>query len=308
MSQIIFFSMGGQITTQSFWALYRSKMKISAVIKPFPPQEIPQTEVRWYSGKWWPKKRKDEPLLTTTSMREIIPSLGIDLVESTRADHPALVEWLRKRKPTLFLIATYNHIFKKTLLQLPQKGTINFHPSLLPHYRGPNPLFWMYKNFDDEAGISIHFVDPGIDTGDIIYQAKIPLTEGMRGCDLNKQLALLGAPFLVKAAQDVLNGSVQSFPQKLEEGSYYSHPTKEDLRIEPQKHSARYLYHFVHGTARWMNLFYQNEEHHFDIIDAIKYELNRSLPGEFFFSKDLLLLNCQDGILTLQAKIKQRFL
>jgi len=297
--------MGGAITTASFWKLYHAGLNIVGVVKPLSVEnQNSTTPIKLYKKKWFPSYPSQELTLSDQSMKEIIPNLGIDLLETKRADHPKALQWIKKHNPTLLCVASYSHIFKEKLLQIPKKGAINFHPSLLPRYRGPNPLFWMFKESAKEAGISIHFLNKGIDTGEIIYQASLPITEGMRGRDLNNALAQLGAPLFLKATQETLNNTVKSTTQNLEEGSYHSHVTPEELQLKPLSNSAQSIYNFVRGTARWMELSYQIEEHYFSIIDAIDYSINESIPVEFVYLNDILVLKCKEGTVKLKASLK----
>jgi len=73
----------------------------------------------------------------------------------------------------LGLSISFNKIFKKEILE--KIKIINLHPSWLPKFRGPSPVLWAIKNCEKEIGLTLHFVDEGIDTGDIIKQVKIPI-------------------------------------------------------------------------------------------------------------------------------------
>ena len=84
---------------------------------------------------------------------------------------------IRKLKPDIAFVCSYNFLLPKELYEIPTLGTINFHPSLLPDYRGANPYFHVISNGEKETGITMHFMDETFDTGDIIKQVKIPILE-----------------------------------------------------------------------------------------------------------------------------------
>ena len=300
--RIVLMGMGGALTHAAFWALYEQQHQIVAVIKPFPQKGSVKGrfQARLLRKKWFPQKPKQPLWLNEQTMPTVIPSLGFDLMETTQINHPDILKWLRRLRPDLICVATYPQLLKAPLLALPSLGAINMHPSLLPMYRGPNPLFWMFKEGATAAGISIHFLDEGIDSGDLLYQKKMAIQEGMRGHDLHQQLALLGGPLLLQAVQDIFAGTASRLPQNLALGSYHSRPTPTDLRLDPQQTVAA-LYHFVRGVAGWMPLSYQCDEVICDVRDAIEYHKNQFIPGDFLIKEDHLLLNVADGWLKLKV-------
>src|SRR5713226_7770003 len=75
----------------------------------------------------------------------------------------------------LIVVAGFARILKRALVDVPRLGCINVHPSLLPHYRGPEPFYWVLANLEKTTGVTIHHVDEGIDTGDIILQRELEI-------------------------------------------------------------------------------------------------------------------------------------
>lgn len=87
------------------------------------------------------------------------------------------LDWAEQQKCGLYVSMSYDQIFRKTIIDLPDKGIINCHAGKLPFYRGRNVLNWALINDEKEFGITVHFVDEGIDTGDIILQQTYPITD-----------------------------------------------------------------------------------------------------------------------------------
>src|SRR3972149_12299967 len=100
---------------------------------------------------------------------------GIKVFQTTNINSDKSFNYLKRLNPELLILASFTQILKKRLLDLPQKGTINLHGGRLPQYRGASVLNWQIINGEPKIGISIIFVDEGIDTGDIISQATFPL-------------------------------------------------------------------------------------------------------------------------------------
>lgn len=300
MKRVVFMGMGGAITHEAFWALTEADIHIVGVVKPFPFYEPNKPVGRLHRKKWWTRRARSRTRLDTLTMCEIIPRLGIDVLEVRNPNHPHVIAWLQERKPDLICVASFPSLFKQELLHLPTYGCINLHASHLPNYRGPSPLFWMLKEGAEKAGASVHFLDSGIDSGDLISQTSLPVPHGIRGRELNQKIGETGAPLLVQAALDTLEERVLHTPQT-DKGSYHPNPTPQDLQIHTQQ-PAHALFHFVHGVARWMPLTFSLEEHTFSIEDAIEYSNTQSIPGEFLFHQGILTLSCEDGVVKMKAK------
>ncbi|MCQ2957631.1 MAG: methionyl-tRNA formyltransferase [Candidatus Gastranaerophilales bacterium] len=88
-----------------------------------------------------------------------------------------LLQTVRDLKPDVAFVCSFNYLLPKELYEIPPLGTINFHPSLLPDYRGANPYFHVIMNEEKETGITMHYLDETFDTGDIIKQIKVPIEE-----------------------------------------------------------------------------------------------------------------------------------
>lgn len=130
--------------------------------------------------------------------------------------------------PDLIISVQGNQIFKKPLINLAPKGCINLHTSLLPRYRGLMPTFWVLKNNEEYTGVSVFFVDEGIDSGPIIVQRKIKI-----GNQTQRQLISntkkLGMECIFKAIELIDKDQVELIPNPDSEQTYYSFPTRKDV-------------------------------------------------------------------------------
>ena len=104
------------------------------------------------------------------SIIAVAEDLGIEVLSPPRISSK-LIEEIRGINPDLIISAYYRKIFPKELIEIPRLGIVNVHPSLLPYYRGPVPTAWAILNNEKEFGITIHKIDAGIDTGDILVQS-----------------------------------------------------------------------------------------------------------------------------------------
>jgi len=136
---------------------------------------------------------------------------------------------IKSYNPDLLVSILGNEIFKKELIHLAPKGCINLHTALLPKYRGLMPSFWVLKNQEKETGVSVFFVDEGIDSGPIIVQKRLSL-EGLTLEDVIKRSKKLGMEAIIDAIKLIEEGSVQLIPNIDSEKSYFTFPTREDVR------------------------------------------------------------------------------
>jgi methionyl-tRNA formyltransferase len=103
----------------------------------------------------------------------------------------------------LHVSMSYDQILRKDILSLPARGTLNCHAGALPFYRGRNPLTWAIINGEKEFGVTVHWVDLGIDTGDIVRQVKVPIGPGDTYATLLTSAIDVCAATLVRAVSDV---------------------------------------------------------------------------------------------------------
>lgn len=101
--------------------------------------------------------------------------LDVPFLLSSNVNDPVFVESLREFGVELFISMSFNQILRSDIIRFPPKGFINCHAGKLPFYRGRNPLNWVLINGETSMGITVHYVDEGIDTGDIIHQDEVPI-------------------------------------------------------------------------------------------------------------------------------------
>lgn len=132
-------------------------------------------------------------------------------------DHDALKSWVINQNPDLIVVYGMSMLLKKDVFDIPKYGTINLHPAYLPDFRGPNAFFWHYYSFEKNPGVTVHFIDEGEDTGDIILQERISIEYGIRKSVLHSKLIdELGVKLLMDAIKFIDSNSVVRQPQPKE--------------------------------------------------------------------------------------------
>ena len=135
---------------------------------------------------------------------------------------------LRSYNPDLLISIAGNQIFKKELIELAPKGCLNLHTALLPKYRGLMPSFWVLKNDEEYTGVSVFFVDEGIDSGPIIVRRKIEIGDRTQE-ELIRYSKKVGMDAIIEAIKKVKEGDYELIPNPDDEMTYYSFPTRKDV-------------------------------------------------------------------------------
>ena len=141
--------------------------------------------------------------------------------------------WLRKIKdlnPDLIICIRYAEILKKSLLEIPNKGVINFHSSLLPKYRGLGPIFQAVLHNENEIGFSFHYINEDIDTGQIIKREKIKIEQNESVSRLTIRTHIMGSYNLLSIINNLKNENKETKETPQNEGNYFSWPEKKDVK------------------------------------------------------------------------------
>lgn len=131
-------------------------------------------------------------------------------------------------KPDLLISIQGNEIFKDPVIGLAPNGCLNLHTALLPKYRGLMPSFWVLKNREDKTGVSVFFVDEGVDSGPILVQREVSIND-MTQAQLITITKQIGMECIVEAINKVLIGDVSTLPNEDDEMTYYGFPEKNDV-------------------------------------------------------------------------------
>ena len=162
--------------------------------------------------------------------------------------HADALAALRAAAPDVAVVACFARRIPPVALAVPRWGFLNLHTSLLPAYRGPQPLFWQLRD-GAPTGATVHFMDEGLDTGDIVAQTAVPLPDGSSGPEAERTLALAGLGLLRGVLDELAVGVVPRRPQG-PGGSRQPAPTEADFALSTGW-TARRAFNFMRGTADW---------------------------------------------------------
>lgn len=148
---------------------------------------------------------------------------------SESINNKSSLKLIKSFHPDLLVSILGNQIFKKDLISLAPKGCINLHTALLPKYRGLMPTFWVLKNNEKHTGVSVFFVDEGIDSGPIILQKKIEI-KNMSQSELIKATKHLGMELIAESINLISQDKVKLISNPDSKMTYYSFPSSNDVK------------------------------------------------------------------------------
>ena len=137
--------------------------------------------------------------LSPPPVKLVAEQAGIPVLQPTKLRTEEFIDTLKSYNPDLIIVAAYGRILPASILELPRLGCINIHGSLLPRHRGAAPIQWAVIKGDRQAGVTIMQMDVGMDTGDILLPAAIPVSEDETAGSLFDKLAQLGGSALIQA-------------------------------------------------------------------------------------------------------------
>ena len=138
---------------------------------------------------------------------------NLPLLQPEKLKDEAFVQALREWKADLQIVVAFR-MLPEVVWSMPRLGTFNLHASLLPQYRGAAPINWAVINGDTETGITTFFLKHEIDTGEVIQQVRVPITDADNVEIVHDKLMLLGGKLVVETVDAILNGVVKPVPQE----------------------------------------------------------------------------------------------
>lgn len=215
------------------------------------------------------------------------------------------IEEMQELKPDVICVVAYGKILPKEILEIPSKGCINVHGSLLPKYRGAAPIQWAIINGEKTTGVTTMYMDIGMDTGDMILKKETAIGENETTGELWERLAKIGAELLVETLQKIEDGIAPRIPQG-EQFTMAPILNKEMSKIDWENKSAEQIKNLVRGLNPIMGTYsYINEKK----VKFWKVEIAKELPNNkniencengtviYSNSKDGLYIKAKDGII-----------
>lgn len=195
--------------------------------------------------------RKQE--ITESPVKMKATEYGIPLFQPEKFDTNA-IEKLKKADPDLIIVAAYGKILPEEVLTLPKFGCINFHPSLLPKWRGASPIQNALLAGETETGVTIMLMDKGMDTGGILAQRSLSIDPNDTTLTLTEKLVSLGAELLLQTLPLFIRHTIKPVPQNNDEATLCQLIEREDGRII-WTDDAEAIYNRYRALSPWPGIF-----------------------------------------------------
>lgn len=188
--------------------------------------------------------------IISSPVKQLALSQGLDVVQIEKFKVAGTVEKLAALAPDLIVVAAFGLLLPREVLNLPKHGCLNVHPSLLPRHRGASPIAAAILQGDEITGVTIMLLDAGMDTGPILNQRELPITDEDTTGSLGVKLAQVGAQLLIETLPLWIEGRIKPRPQDESAASYSKMIKKEDGEID-WRLSAKELWWKVRAFDPW---------------------------------------------------------
>jgi methionyl-tRNA formyltransferase len=195
-----------------------------------------------------PKGRKFT--LTPPPVKVLALENNLSVFQPVTLRNEEAAELVKSLHPDCLVVVAYGKLLPKEILDIPQKGCINVHASLLPKYRGAAPIQWSVINGEKITGITTMYMAEGLDTGDILLKAETEIGPNETAGELHDRMAQMGAKLIVETLQQVNAGTIKSIPQCDEDATYVSILKKELSKID-WSCPAQQIHNLVRGLSPW---------------------------------------------------------
>jgi len=241
--------------------------------------------------------------VSESAVKQYAIANGLRVLQPEKLKNEEFLNELRSLNADLQVVVAFR-MLPEVVWNMPPKGTINLHASLLPQYRGAAPINWVLINGEKESGVTTFFLQHDIDTGNILFTEKITLTGRETAGELHDRLMYKGAGLLVKTVKAVESGRYSQHPQEeLSAGTELKHAPKifkEGCKIDWNQ-TAQGAYNFIRGLSPYPTAFTTLQDKILKVFGA-EYEVTDpgDEPGEFFSdNKTYLKVSTTDGFIML---------
>jgi methionyl-tRNA formyltransferase len=239
---------------------------------------------------------------TPSEAKKIAKKWGLKVAEPEKIrQNEAFLNQIRDLEPDLFIVASYGKIIPKDYLEIPKKGALNIHPSLLPQWRGPSPIQATILSGQNETGVTIILMDEEMDHGPIVASKKFRIDNKLTYSELEKKMIEEASALLIETLPKWLTNQIQPIPQNHNEATYCKIIKKEDGLIDFNE-PAEMIERKIRAFEIWPNVYFERNGKTYKILEAevINDEnlFKDKKIGEFFsFNKNLFVRCAKNGLL-----------
>jgi len=217
-----------------------------------------------------------------SAVKQLAEQADIDVFQPKTLRQEESIERLRKWAPETIVVAAFGQILPEEVLHLPRAGAVNVHGSLLPRWRGASPIQYALLEGDDESGVSLMKMDPGLDTGPVYVQESLEIGPRETASGLHDKLAELGGQMLADHLEAIIEGGLKAMPQDETIATYAPQVKKESGLINWNKSSIE-IDRQIRAMTPWPGAFTRWQNKNLKILVARPLDggsLPRGVPGQ----------------------------
>jgi len=279
---VLFTGSAGALSVLPFRALCEAGHRPCAVA-------VDAGDKRYFQHSILPVITENQDLLESLALLDDIP-----VIKLSRDAYEA-AEQIKVYSPDIIFVSCFARKIPNEVLLVPAIGCFNLHPSVLPAYRGPNPVFWQFRDGVNEMGMTLHRISAQLDAGDIIGQTIVPVPNGVTMQQANVLLAEAGSRLLLQALSRRGQTGWRGLTQQEEDASYQGFPSDADFTVSTGWPAKR-LFNFISAT-RGQGIVYPCtvDERTFNLVDALSFQ--ETGDSRLVVQGEELTLPCRPGFI-----------
>jgi methionyl-tRNA formyltransferase len=248
--------------------------------------------------------------MAASPVKEAALRLGLPVHQPERIRRPEVVEQLKQMKPDAMIVVGYGQIIPQTIIDIPPRGIINVHASLLPKYRGAAPIQWAVANGETRTGVTTMRIDAGLDTGDMLLKWETEIGPLENAPELSQRMARAGAELLGETLAGLEAGTIRPEPQDGSQATLAPILKKEDGSID-WRWPASKIFNRARGFLPWPGAYSVFRGQMLHVWEASLGEPSSDgTPGSLDRRSKRLFVRCGEGstleILELQLEGRKR--
>ena len=251
--------------------------------------------------------REDKPvgrkrIITPPPVKVLALENEIEIYQPKTLKDETVIETIKQLNPDIIVVVAYGMILPKSVLDIPKYGCINLHVSLLPKYRGSAPIQWSVINGDTETGVTIMYMDEGLDTGDIINTTIVPIDKDETSGELFEKVTTIGANTLVGTLSSIENGIIKKIKQDESKVTFAPKLSKELALVNFDKNALE-THNLIRGLMPWPIAFFMYEDKKIKITKSEVISSNGK-TGEILSLKPLIIA-CKENAICLKQVVPE---
>ena len=236
-------------------------------------------------------------LIEPTPMKKTVTTANVSVLQPPRIKDPQAIEEIRALTPDVIVVMAYGQILPRDVLEIPKIASLNLHASLLPRWRGAAPIQAAIAVGDRETGITVMYMDEGLDTGDILLQRTIDILPDDTGGSLQDRLAQIAPEALLESLRMLEKNSAPRIPQDNAQATWAPKLKREHGRIDWSE-MAEAIERKIRAFNPWLGAFMEISGRNLKIFSASVVDLSGE-PGEILKSENELVIAAGKGALLL---------